>query len=141
LPTFAEISGAALPNVVLDGQSMISLIETGKMERKKPLIWAFYNALNEHRVAMRTDNWKIMCRLKNDSTVLPMINNLYNGNETFVKEADLVDFELYNMNEDIREAENVAAKNPQVFEEMKTQLKSEYAGLLEGSFIWERKSE
>lgn len=140
LPTFAQLSGAALPEVVLDGQSMLPLIETGKMERKKPLTWAFYNALNEHRVAMRTDEWKIMCRLKND-TILPMINNLYTGNEARIKEAEMVDFELYNMKADMREAHNVAAKNPEVFEEMKTQLKSEYAELLEGSFIWSRGEE
>lgn len=139
MPTFAEISGATLPNVVLDGQSMIPLIQTGKMQRKKPLTWAFYNALNEHRVAMRTDHWKIMCRLKNDTTYIPMINNLYDGNERLVKEADLVDFELYNMDEDISEAENVADKYPEVFNKMKSQLKSEYAALLEGSFIWQRK--
>ncbi|WP_372772913.1 sulfatase [Mangrovibacterium sp.] len=141
MPTFAEISGATLPDRELDGQSMTSLIETGTMKRAKPLTWAFYNALNEHRVAMRTDDWKILCRLKNDTTYLPMINNLYKGNEAFVKEADLVDFELYNMNEDISEAENVAEKYPEVFEQMKTQLKSEYANLLDGSFIWERKEE
>ena len=137
MPTFAEISGATLPDRILDGQSITSLLKTGSQERVKPLTWAFYNALNEHRVAMRTDDWKILCRLKKD-TILPMINNLYAGNEAFVKEAELVDFELYNMNEDISEAENVAAKYPEVFEKMKLQLKSEYAGLLEGSFIWER---
>ena len=64
-----------------------------------------------------------------------MINNLYNGNENFVKEAELIDFELYNMKEDISEAENLANRYPEVFEKMKAQLKSEYAGLLEGSFI------
>jgi arylsulfatase A len=138
MPTFAELSGADLPEVVLDGQSITTLIEKGSQERKKPLTWAFYNALNEHRVAMRTDDWKILCRLRNDTTYLPMINNLYNGNEAFVKEAELIDFELYNMKEDMSEAENVAAKHPEVFEKMKKQFKSEYAGLLEGSFFWKR---
>lgn len=138
MPTFAELSGATLPDRTLDGESITSLIETGQKERTKPLTWAFYNALNEHRVAMRTDDWKILCRLKSDTTYLPMINNLYKGNEAFVKEAELTDFELYNMKEDIREAENVASKHPEVFNEMKTLLKSEYAELLEGSHIWTR---
>ena len=34
MPTFAELSGATLPDRVLDGQSIISLIETGNQENK-----------------------------------------------------------------------------------------------------------
>jgi hypothetical protein len=55
-----------------------------------------------------------------------------------VKEAELVDFELYNMNEDIEEAENVAEKYPQKLKEMKNLLEMEYSRLLEGSHIWSR---
>jgi arylsulfatase A len=108
------------------------------MERTKPLTWAFYDALNDHMVAMRTDEWKIMCRLKSDTTYLDNFHNIYDGNEAFVKEADLTDFVLYNMKEDTGEAENVASKYPDIFEEMKAQLLSEYADLLEGSFVWKR---
>ncbi|MBW6536324.1 MAG: sulfatase-like hydrolase/transferase [Mariniphaga sp.] len=115
MPTFAEISGAKLPERALDGQSMIPVIKTGKMERHKPLLWIFYDAINEHRVAMRTDNWKILARMKNDTSYLPLIHNLYEGNEELVKQAYLVDFELYNMKEDIKEAENVAKKYPEQF--------------------------
>jgi arylsulfatase A len=138
MPTFAELSGAKLPDRALDGESFSMLIQTGKKERTKPLTWAFYNALNEHRVAMRTDDWKILCRLKSDTTYLPMINNLYTGNEGFVKEAELTDFELYNMNKDIGEVENVAEKYPEVLEEMKELLGVEYAALLEDSHVWKR---
>jgi arylsulfatase A len=67
-----------------------------------------------------------------------MINNLYGGNEAYVKEAELTDFELYNMKEDISEADNVAKKYPEVLEEMKELLASEYAALLEDSHIWSR---
>jgi hypothetical protein len=101
LPTFAEVAGATLPGRTLDGQSMIPVIETGRMHREKPLVWAFYDAINEHRVAMRTDDWKMLARLKNDTAYLPVIHNLYEGNEVLVKEAELEDFELYNMTEDI----------------------------------------
>lgn len=138
MPTFAEIAGAALPDVELDGQSMMPLIETGKMHREKPLTWAFYNALNDHRVAMRTDDWKIMARLKNDSTYLPQLNNIYAGNEATVKNADLVDFVLYDMKNDVAEASDVSGQYPEVFEQMKEQLKTEYANLLDGSFVWVR---
>lgn len=141
LPTFAEVAGATLPDRTLDGQSMIPVIETGRMHREKPLVWAFYDAINEHRVAMRTDDWKMLARLKNDTAYLPLIHNLYEGNIVLVKEAELADFELYNMIEDIEEADNVAEKYPEIFEEMKPLLITEYSELLEGSHIWSRKEE
>lgn len=138
MPTFAELSGATLPEKTLDGESITSLIESGKKQRTKPLTWAFYNALNERVVAMRTDDWKIMCRLKSDSTYLPKINNVYDGNEAAIKEAELTDFVLYNMKKDVGESEDVSKKYPQEFKKMKERLKSEYAELLEDSHIWKR---
>ena len=141
MPTFAEISGAELPERALDGQSMVPVIKTGKMEREKPLLWVFYDAINEHRVSMRTDDWKILARMKTDTTYLPLIHNLYEGNEELAKQAHLVDCELYNMNEDIAEAENVAEKYPEKLDEIKKILKSEYNNLLEGSHIWSREGD
>lgn len=141
MPTFAEVSGATLPDRTLDGQSMLPVIETGKMHREKPLVWAFYDAINEHRVALRTDDWKMMARLKSDTVYLPTIHNLHVGNESLVKEAELADFELYNMKEGSKEAEDVADKYPEIFEELKDLLISDYSELLEGSYIWSREKE
>lgn len=140
MPTFAELSGANLPDRTLDGESMSAVIKTGNKERTKPLLWAFYNALNEHRLAMRTEDWKMMCRIKSDTSYLPQLNNMYDGNEALIKEADLTDFVLYKMREDIGERENVSTKHPEVFEQMKRQLVSEYTQLLEGSHVWSRAS-
>ncbi len=138
MPTFADISGAKLSGRALDGQSMIPVIKTGNMERHKPLLWAFYDAINEHRVAMRTDDFKILARVKTDTAYLPLIHNVYEGNEELVKQGRLVDFELYNMNQDIAEAENIAEKNPQKLNGMIELLKKEYNALLSGSYIWSR---
>ncbi len=138
MPTFAEISGATLPNKTLDGQSIIPLIETGSQKRVKPLTWAFYDAINERMVAMRTDEWKIMCRLKSDTNYLENFHNIYEGNEMLVKDAQLTDFVLYNMNEDITESVDVSEKFPETFKNMKSLLKSEYGALLEGSQVWKR---
>lgn len=141
MPTFAQLANAQLPEKELDGQSLLPLLETGRMKRIKPLTWAFYNALNQHRVAMRTDHWKIMCRLKTDTAYLSPVTNLFQGNEHLVKTAELVDFELYDMTEDIGEAEDVAGKYPEILTKKKQQLHSEYAALLEGSHIWSRGEE
>ena len=138
MPTFCELAGAELPNVKLDGESFVSLFENGEFERTKPLIWSFYDALNDRIVAMRKGDYKIMCRLKNDSTYLPKIHNIYDGNEELIKKAKLTDFVLFNLKEDIEETEDLSLKNPKVFKKMKASLESEYSDLLKGSFVWKR---
>lgn len=49
LPTLCELTGAELPKNELDGESFASLLKNGQFFRKKPLIWGFYNALNQHQ--------------------------------------------------------------------------------------------
>lgn len=138
MPTFCELAGAELPNVKLDGESFVSLLEDGNFERTKPLLWSFYDALNDRVVAMRDGDYKIMCRLKNDSVYLPKIHNMYPGNEELIKKAELTDFVLYNLKEDISESEDLSTKQPEIFEKMKATLKLEYSDLLEGSHVWKR---
>jgi arylsulfatase A len=104
----------------------------------KPLIWAFYDAINEERVAMRVEDWKILCRLKSDTTILGHIHNMYAGNEALIKEAEMVDFELYDMKKDMGETKNVAQQYPKVFNEIKTKFKEEYKALLDDSYVWKR---
>lgn len=138
MPTFCELSGADLPKRALDGESITTFLNDGKHLRTKPLLWSFYNALNDHVVAMRDGDWKIMARIKNGSTYLPKIRNVYDGNEVLIKESDLTDFLLYNLREDIKEAENVASKYPEVFEKMQKKLEKEYKVLLADSHVWIR---
>ncbi len=141
LPTFAELSGAKLPNRELDGESFKSLLDTGEFARSTPLIWAFYDAINERRVAMRKGDWKIMGRLEVDNNTLPHIHNLYDGNEALVKSAKLTDFVLFNLKEDINESEDLSVKEAAVFESMKKEFEMRYKELLEDSHIWVRNEE
>lgn len=136
MPTFCELAGAELPNRTLDGESIVPLLEAKDYSRKKPLVWAFYNALNEHRVAMRDGDWKILARLKSDTSYLKRYTNVYPGNINTIKEADLVDFELYKLTADISESANLAGKHPEKLEAMKQLLAQEYEALLEGSHVW-----
>lgn len=138
MPTFCELAGAGLPQKELDGESFTQLLSEGEFTRTKPLLWSFYNALNDHVVAMRDGDWKILAMLKNDSIYLPKIENVYDGNEALVKQCELTDFVLYNLKNDRIEAVDVASKYPEVFERMKTQLREEYEQLLSDSHIWRR---
>ncbi|MCG1037452.1 sulfatase-like hydrolase/transferase [Polaribacter sargassicola] len=139
LPTFAEVSGAKLPSKKLDGESFTALFDKGEFERTKPLIWAFYDAINKRRVAMRMGDWKIMARLVDENNEeLPHIHNLYDGNEKMVKNAKLTDYVLFNLQEDVTESEDLSIKNPVVFEKMKKEFALQYKDLLDGSHVWVR---
>ena len=138
LPTFCELAGVELPKRDLDGESFASLLESGNFERNKPLLWSFYDALNDQVVALRHGDWKIMCRLKNNGEYLPKIHNLYDGNESFVKEAKLTDFVLYDLKNDISESKDLSKKDIEQFTAMKELIEVEYKNLLEDSHIWIR---
>ncbi|MCJ8165736.1 sulfatase-like hydrolase/transferase [Pontibacter sp. E15-1] len=136
MPTFCELAGAELPKRELDGQSLVKLLQSGKLEREKPLVWAFYNALNDHVVAMRDGDWKLLARLKYDSDYLPKITNVYPGNVDSVRNAQMVDFELYNLAKDKGEWQNLVKSNPKQFRNMKKLLTKEYSALLQDSHVW-----
>lgn len=141
LPTLCELAGAQLPNRYLDGESFVELLESGEFERKKPLVWAFYDALNEQRVAMRYGDWKVLAKLTYDGEVIPNLHNLYDGNIEFVKGAKLTDFSLYNIREDVGESCDLKQSNPRMMRKMQSLLEKEYARLLEGSHVWSRSAE
>ncbi len=136
-PTFAVLAGAETPNN-LDGESFTSLLQTGEFNREKPLIWAFYDAINERRVAMRKGKYKIMARIEANGETLGKIHNLYDGNEALVKNAELVDFVMFNLEQDINESEDLKDKEPEVFNTMKLAFQKEYKKLLDESHIWVR---
>ncbi|GGZ13633.1 arylsulfatase [Echinicola pacifica] len=138
MPTFCELAGAELPDRELDGESIVPLLKSGKFDRKTPLLWSFYNALNDQVVAMRDGDWKILARLKMDNDYLPKIQNVYTGNEDSVRQASLTDFELYHMKNDKEEAIDLAGKNTKDLRRMKKLLESEYQKLLDDSHIWTR---
>ncbi|WP_163400054.1 sulfatase-like hydrolase/transferase [Flavobacterium fluviatile] len=138
LPTFAELAGAKLPNRTLDGESFSSLLKNGEFNRSKPLIWAFYDAINDRKVAMRKGDWKIMASIEVDGKIIPNIHNLYDGNEALMKNAKLTDFVLFNLKKDISESEDVSSKEPKIFTEMKKEVEKQYKDLVNESHYWTR---
>ncbi|MBD0400608.1 sulfatase [Flammeovirga sp. EKP202] len=96
-PTFLEVAGIDLPKgVIYDGVSAIPLLKEKKIKRERPLYWR--NNTQEYRVAIRVDNWKLLCDAKRTK------------------------FVLYDLEKDIRETTDLSAYYPKVVERMKKQL-------------------
>ncbi len=113
-PTILDITGIKLPNDrVLDGTSILPILEGKKVKRKKPLYWR--NNSHYFRVAIRDGDWKLVCN------------------------SERTEFELYNLAIDQRETTDISAHNPKRFERMKKEL-IEYDNevLNEGPKWWNR---
>lgn len=97
LPTMAEIAGLATPNN-LDGISFLSTLKGDSESQKQHeyLYWEFHE--KGGRQAIRKGSWKAVKY------------NVFKG-----KEAQI---ELYNLEKDVQEENNVAANHPEVVKEM-----------------------
>ncbi|HKL21388.1 MAG TPA: sulfatase-like hydrolase/transferase, partial [Tichowtungia sp.] len=96
-PTLLEIAGVPAPaDRVLDGTSILPLLQSKPFTRPKPLYWR--NMYEYFRVGLRDGKWKI------------------------VSNTDRTEFELYNLQLDPRETTDLSKHYPEIFERMKAQL-------------------
>ena len=124
----------------LDGISLVPLLTSGNMpERTKPLVWTYYNAINDARVAMRIGPWKVLARL--NSGKFPRYENLTPQRLQQAKGATLTDFEIYKVSEDPGETLNLAGRGLENEQQLTQQLESEYRSLVNDSFAWDRQAE
>ncbi len=95
-PTLCEISGAAIPDSI-DGISFLpTLTGEGQQTERDYLYWEY--PFFSGQQAVRMQQWKAIR------------DSIFFGNN---------DIKLYNLDKDIRETHNVAARNPQIVSEIK----------------------
>ena len=134
LPTFCELAGTQPPkDLALDGASFLPVLNNQPIQRKKPLVWVYYNALNKRRVAMRDGDWKILAKLD-----IGKLNKVDARNEQQIKGASLSDFQIFDLSKDIGEKKDLAKANPQKLAELKQRLEAHYKELVDGSHVWDK---
>lgn len=132
LPTFCEIAGVQPPaDLELDGTNFLPVFKNEAPIRAKPLLWIYYNALNERRVAKRDGDWKVLAKLDIKKTV-----NVTAKNEAEIKAAGLSDFQIFKITDDVSETKDLSATMPEKLAELKQRLKANYTQLLSGSHVW-----
>jgi len=136
LPSFAALGEATVPaDLILDGMDISPLMKGEALpERKKPLLWAYFNAINEQRVALRHGEWKILAKLNHGKT--PKITNVTVENLPKVKDAVLTDFSLYKVSEDIHEDTDLSTAEPEIFSGMKREIEAAYQDMLARMHVW-----
>ncbi len=135
LPTFCQLAKTPLPaNVMLDGTSFLPVLRGQEIDRQKPLVWAYYNAINEARVAMRDGNWKVLARLQGGE--VPKLENITANALPLIRDAQLTHWEIYDMTNDIQEATNLVKLRPDLAKRLSAKLQAEYRQLVAGSHVW-----
>jgi arylsulfatase A-like enzyme len=102
MPTFAEITGAYVPQEI-DGISFLPslLIKTKKQKQHEYLYWEFHE--QGGKIAVRMGNWKAVQR---------NVDKIPQGS-----------VELYNLSDDIGETADVASSNPEIVSKMENIIK------------------
>ena len=140
LPTFCEVASAEVSeHLVLDGTSILPLLDNEQLVRPKPLVWCYFNALNEARVAMRHGRWKVLAQLNGGN--LPKMQNITNTTAQSVLEAQLTDFEIYDIEEDVRESNNLVNSQDEAIGDLQSLLISSYRELVGNSHVWTVKNQ
>jgi arylsulfatase A len=100
LPTFCEAAGTKLPTErPLDGASFMPVFSGGSVKRTTPLYWQYDVAISKPwTLSLREGPWKV------------------------VANAEMTQFELYNLKDDPGETRNLAADRPERLRELREKL-------------------
>ncbi len=106
--TVLAIVGEELPSDrTIDGVNLVPALSGEKLERPVPLFWRTHIAPAKSHAAMRIDEWKL------------------------VVDKDLQVWQLYQIEEDWKEENDLAASNPEKLEEMKAKFMEVWNGVEE----------
>jgi arylsulfatase len=115
LPTLAEITGARLPNLTIDGKSAWSLLR-GESQESPQEAYFFYYRINE-LMGVRYGKWKMY---------FPHTYRTMDGQEPGkdglpgeYRMIEMEEIELYDVSTDISETKNVAEDHPEVVDKIK----------------------
>lgn len=137
LPTFCELAGISLDeNTVLDGTNISPLFDGQPVERTKPLYWHYYRSIGGPKAAMRAGDWVVLGLWDGPDQLAPGAG-VDAGDCDIIKTAKLVDFELYNLKDDLAQQENLAADEPEKLKEMAGLLQAAYTQVQQEGRVWD----
>ena len=126
LPSLAAAAGADYqPDKVVDGINVFpGLIEGEELERPIPMMWWLFHARGGKEVTMRVGDYKILANMlpqreitENDAAPPEGVSVM-----DFIKEAELGNFSLFNLDEDPNETNELSKAEPERLEKLKKQM-------------------
>ncbi len=133
LPTIGALSGVKLSQSRnYDGINLLPLLKGDTVEREQPMLWFFYRSSPE--AAMRKGDYMLMARA-NDTTI--RTHWISDIDMTFIKNMQPEYFELYNVEKDPGQQNDLAKMEPIKLEEMKEAFYELFENVKEEGPFWE----
>ena len=108
MPTICDILQIEPPKQDdLDGISILNLLNGQKLNRIKPLFWYFYRTSPE--IAIRVDDLIILGK---DNDTIPRTHQFSKRDMNYIKNMNLVDYELYDLVKDKGQYKNIFDTHP-----------------------------
>ena len=141
LPTICEMANVKIPkDLVLDGQSHLSLLLGQSMKRKKPLQWHHYNTNVKNspnpNAVMRLENYVICGFYEQKSETRLKRASWRPSHYKRIKNGKLVRFALYNVVKDPNQQSDLAKKEKTRFDKMRKQLIALHTAMQEQAVGW-----
>ena len=135
LPTLCAMTGVSVPqDRVLDGTDVSAVFSGLPVRRSQPLYWQFNVAASAPKVAMRQGRWKIVATLT--PPVIKPYGDLRQGDQLAIKSAELDRFEIYDLEMDLAERNNVVASDSEIASKLKPEIQRLYRQVRDESPTW-----
>ena len=132
LPTLCAVAGAELPaGRKLDGVSLVPLFRGAPVQRAAPLFWFFYRT--DPACALREGKWSLVGYL--DEPVPPG-HSFRPSHMQYLRRARPNRFELFDLDEDPEQTQDVSAAYPDRFEALQRQMAALHAEVIRDGPVW-----
>ena len=132
LPTIAEITNSKIPKKILDGQSILPILQNESFKRERPLYWFFYKRYPIS--AMRKGDFVIM---GNPGDVYVSPSHPFDSlDQVFLKHTSLTDFQIYDLVEDPGQQDDLYLCDTTAYEELKNELIKYHQEIIKDGPIW-----
>ena len=120
---------------VLDGASLLPIFSNAPVARSKPLFWHYFRSIGAPKAALRLGDWTILGHW--DQEKLGPGGSLHPGDMNIIKQAELIDFELFNLRNDLAQEKNLAQHAEAQRETLARQLQQEYRTVRDEGPSWQ----
>jgi arylsulfatase A len=114
----------------------VPLLRGKKLSRERPLFWHYANAIGEPKVALRDGDWILLAEV--DAPPTPPGSGFVPARMPHILKAKPIRFELYNVRDDIAQAKERSAEEPERLERMSSQMRRILASVQSDAPDWRK---
>ena len=134
VPTLMDMLGASLEvDTTLDGESVLPLLRGEEYSRTKPLFWFFYKSTP--MCVIRDGDWVLAGNP--EETYRSRTHPFDRTDFDYLKREDMVNFELYNVAEDVGQTNDRAGAMPEKVRSLANVMERIHAGVIAEGPVWE----